>query len=68
MRNPGTAAILSFLLPGLGQMYNGKFLRGLLWMILGGFTWIGSAGTLGWIIHIVSALCAYNYAKSHPYR
>jgi TM2 domain-containing membrane protein YozV len=68
MRNPGTAAILSFLLPGLGQMYNGKFLRGLLWMIVGGFTWIGSVGTLGWIIHLLSAFFAYNYAKNHPYR
>ncbi|MFL5538571.1 MAG: hypothetical protein ACJ8J0_06235 [Longimicrobiaceae bacterium] len=68
MRNAGTAAILSFLFPGLGQMYNGKFLRGLLWMIVGGFTWIGSAGMLGWIIHLLSAFFAYNYAKSHPYR
>jgi len=68
MRNPGIAAILSFLLPGLGQMYNGKFLRGLLWMIVGGFTWIGSAGLLGWVIHLLSAFFAYSYAKSHPYR
>lgn len=68
MRNPGIAAILSFLLPGLGQIYNGKFLRGLVWMIVGGFTWIGSAGLLGWVIHIISAACAYNYAAKHPYR
>jgi TM2 domain-containing membrane protein YozV len=68
MRNAGTAALLSFILPGLGQLYNGKFLRAILWFLLGGGTWIFSAGTLGWVIHILSALGAYNYAKAHPYR
>ena len=68
MRNPGTAALLSFLLPGLGQLYNGKFLRGVLWFILAGGTWIFSAGLFGWVIHILSALGAYNYAAKHPYR
>ena len=66
--DPGVAALLSFVIPGAGQIYNGKFLRGLLWMIVGGFTWIFSVGTLGWIIHLVSAFTAYSYAKSHPYR
>jgi TM2 domain-containing membrane protein YozV len=31
--NPGTAAVLSLLLPGTGQIYAGKVLEGLLWMI-----------------------------------
>ena len=30
----GIAAVLSFLIPGLGQMYNGAFLRGLFWLIV----------------------------------
>lgn len=30
----GTAAVLSFVLPGLGQMYKGQVLNGLLWLIL----------------------------------
>jgi TM2 domain-containing membrane protein YozV len=68
MRNPGTAALLSFLLPGLGQLYNGKFLRAILWFILAGGTWIFSAGVLGWVIHILSAGGAYNSATTHPYR
>jgi len=25
MKNPGTAAVLSFFIPGLGQLYNGHF-------------------------------------------
>ena len=28
MHNPGTAAVLSLLIPGVGQIYNGDFLRG----------------------------------------
>ena len=27
VRNPGLAAVLSALIPGLGQFYNGDFLR-----------------------------------------
>jgi len=34
MRNAGAAAVLSFLLPGVGQIYNGKILRGIFWLII----------------------------------
>ncbi|GIU82144.1 MAG: hypothetical protein D6687_08335 [Acidobacteria bacterium] len=68
MRDPIVAGILSFLIPGLGQIYNGRILVGLLWIILTGFSWIGTAGTFGWIVHIISAWCAYRYAKKNPVR
>ena len=29
MRHPGTAAVLSAIIPGIGQFYNGDFLRSL---------------------------------------
>jgi TM2 domain-containing membrane protein YozV len=61
--DPGVAAVLSFLLPGLGQFYNGCFLRGIFWMLVGGITWIWSAGLLGWVIHVIAAYTAYSYAK-----
>lgn len=32
--SPGVAAVLSFLLPGLGQMYRGNVGAGLLWLLL----------------------------------
>jgi len=67
-RNPGLAAVLSFLIPGLGQVYNGCILRGVIWFLVAGGTWIGSAGMLGWIIHIISAVTAYNFARRHLYR
>ena len=68
MRNPGTAAILSFLLPGAGQIYNGKILRGLFWLIITPGLWVGSGGLLGWICHIASAYTAHKYAARNPAR
>jgi TM2 domain-containing membrane protein YozV len=62
MKNPGLAAILSFLLPGVGQLYNGHFLRALFWLIITPGLWIGTGGTLGWVCHFVAAYTAYNKA------
>ncbi|MBW3628034.1 MAG: hypothetical protein KY464_01940 [Gemmatimonadetes bacterium] len=68
MRDPGTAAFLSLFVPGVGQIYNGKFFRGLFWLIITPGFWIGTGGTLGWICHIAAAYTAYRYAQRHPYR
>jgi TM2 domain-containing membrane protein YozV len=64
--NPGLAAVLSLVLPGVGQIYNGKFLRGIFWFIVTPGLWIGSGGTLGWICHLIAAYTAYDWAKNHP--
>ncbi|WP_025745750.1 hypothetical protein [Kallotenue papyrolyticum] len=68
LRNPGTAAILSLLAPGLGQIYNGTFLRGIIWLIITPGFWIGTGGLLGWPFHLIAAYTAYRYAKHHPLR
>ncbi|MDT5061408.1 MAG: hypothetical protein QOH63_1867 [Acidobacteriota bacterium] len=68
MHNPFIAGLLSLLVPGLGQIYNGRVIIGLIWLIVTGATWIGSVGTLGWIVHLFSAYCAYSYAKEHRVR
>jgi TM2 domain-containing membrane protein YozV len=60
---PGIAAVLSFVIPGLGQFYNGCFSRGIFWLIVTPGLWIGSGGALGWICHVVSAYTAYRYAR-----
>ena len=60
---PGTAAVLSFFVPGVGQFYNGKFLRGVFWLIVTPGLWIGTGGLLGWVCHLISAYTAYSYAK-----
>ncbi len=68
MREPLLAGILSLLIPGVGQIYNGRILIGIIWLILTGFSWIGSAGFLGWVVHLIAAWCAYSYAKDNPVR
>jgi TM2 domain-containing membrane protein YozV len=68
MRDPSLAGILSLIIPGIGQLYNGKILRGLFWLIITPGFWIGSGGTLGWVCHIISAWTAYSYAKEHRVR
>ena len=60
MPRPGVAALLSFLIPGIGQIYNGDILRGVFWLIVTPGLWIGSAGTLGWICHILAAATAFH--------
>jgi TM2 domain-containing membrane protein YozV len=62
MKNPGIAAVLSFIIPGLGQIYNGMFLRAIFWLVITPGFWIGTGGTLGWVCHVVSAWTAWNLA------
>lgn len=61
--NQGLAAVLSFFIPGLGQIYNGDFLRGLFWLIVTPGMWIGTGGLLGWVCHVFAAYTAYNRAQ-----
>jgi TM2 domain-containing membrane protein YozV len=61
-RDPNLSAVLSFVIPGLGQIYNGAWLRGAFWLIVTPGLWIGSGGMLGWICHFVAAWTAYGYA------
>ena len=68
MRDPALAGILSFVVPGVGQIYNGQILAGILWLIFTPGFWIGTGGTLGWIFHIISAYTAYSYARDHRVR
>jgi TM2 domain-containing membrane protein YozV len=62
---PGTAAVLSLIIPGVGQIYNGAIWRGIFWLIITPGFWIGSGGLLGWVCHLISAYTAYSYAKKN---
>jgi TM2 domain-containing membrane protein YozV len=58
--NPGTAAVLSLLIPGTGQMYKGRVGAGLCWLIgvaVGYFPFI----VPGVILHIACVYNAYSY-------
>ncbi len=62
--SPGIAAVLSFFVPGVGQFYNGSFLRGVFWLVVTPGLWIGSGGLLGWVCHVLSAYTAHSYARA----
>ena len=46
-KNPGMAAVLSVIVPGIGQFYNGDFLRRIFWLIVTPGFWIGRAACSG---------------------
>jgi TM2 domain-containing membrane protein YozV len=54
--------VLSLILPGVGQIYNGEFWRGIFWLIITPGFWIGSGGMLGWIAHLIASYTAYHRA------
>ena len=62
MKHPGTAAVWSALIPGVGQIYNGDFLRGIFWLIVTPGLWIGTGGMFGWVCHVIAAMTAYHRA------
>jgi len=68
MRNPWIAGILSLIIPGLGQIYNGRIIIGIIWLLVTGVSWIGSIGFMGWVVHLIAAWCAYSYARDYPFR
>jgi TM2 domain-containing membrane protein YozV len=62
-KTAGTAAVLSLIIPGVGQFYNGDFLRGLFWLIVTPGLWIGTGGLLGWVCHVIASITAYRRAS-----
>lgn len=63
MDRAGIALILSLLVPGVGQIYLGYWLSGIIWLLLTPGFWIGTGGALGWLCHLISAAMAYNAAR-----
>ena len=65
--SPGIAAVLSVLLPGLGQVYVGNLLTGALWFLFTGFAyWIVLLP--GFLAHAACVWCAYRAARDwHGY-
>jgi TM2 domain-containing membrane protein YozV len=68
MRDPVLAAVLSAIIPGVGQFYNGRILAGILWLIITPELWMGTGGLLGWVCHVIAAYIAYSYARDHRVR
>ena len=71
MRNPMVAGILSLLIPGIGQIYNGRIGVGIAWLAVSFIMWVLAFPTFGLTAvayHAISGWCAYSYAKDHPVR
>jgi TM2 domain-containing membrane protein YozV len=52
------AALVSFFIPGLGQLTQGRVLAAIIQFVLTALLWVISFGTLGWIGHILSCIDA----------
>jgi TM2 domain-containing membrane protein YozV len=63
MVEPETACGLSFLVPGLGQAYNGDYGRGIAWFLVAVAAWVGTGGLLGWIVNLMAAFTAHRRAR-----
>lgn len=61
--DPGWAAVLSLIIPGVGQFYTGHFVWGIVWLIITPGFWIGTGGCLGWVCHVISAIQASSQAR-----
>jgi len=62
--DPALAAVLSLLVPGVGQFYTGHWGWGIFWLVVTPGMWLGTGGFFGWICHIVAALQANSQAKA----
>ena len=60
--HPGIAAVLSVLLPGLGQVYVGNLLTGALWFLFIGFAY-WAVLLPGFLAHAICVWCAYRAAR-----
>lgn len=60
--SPGIAAVLSVLIPGLGQVYNGRLMSGACWFLAASFGYWAIL-VPGLLIHAASVWCAYRGAR-----
>jgi TM2 domain-containing membrane protein YozV len=55
------AAICSFIIPGLGQLVQGRILWALFWLIMAGVLWVVTFTLGGWIANVLACLHAALY-------
>jgi len=61
--SPGLAAVLSVLVPGLGQVYKGQIINGLVWFVLVGLGYVALV-LPGLVLHF---LCVVGAASGNPW-
>ncbi|AKB75149.1 hypothetical protein MSLAZ_1888 [Methanosarcina lacustris Z-7289] len=66
-KNPGFAAVLSFFIPGLGQIYNGQIMKGIVFIILASVFGFLTVVLIGYILYplfwVYNLYDAYNTAR-----
>lgn len=55
------AAIASFIIPGLGQLAQGRVFSAIFMFIGTGVVWLVTLGTMAWVAHVVAAVHAAVY-------
>ena len=60
--SPGIAAVLSVLIPGLGQVYSGRLLAGALWFLATGLAYWAIL-VPGFLVHALCIWSAYASAR-----
>ncbi|MDF1752174.1 MAG: hypothetical protein P1U89_05275 [Verrucomicrobiales bacterium] len=60
-KNEVLAALLSFVYPGLGQLYCFHIFWAIIWIIFTGGVWLAT-GPFAFILHIIAAMQAYKQA------
>lgn len=64
-KNPVLAAVLSFLVIGLGQIYNGDFLKGVIMFVIAVALFVPTAGLSSFPMIFWSSIDAYRVAKGN---
>ena len=70
MRNPIVAAILSVIVAGLGQIYNGQIGKGVIFIVLQLINTALTVALIGWILMPIVGLCTaiLRYEAHHLWR
>jgi TM2 domain-containing membrane protein YozV len=58
------AAICSLLIPGLGQLVQGRVIAALFWFVLASVVWLVTFSCLGWVVHIIACVDAARWKRS----
>jgi TM2 domain-containing membrane protein YozV len=61
-RDPGLAAVLSLVYPGLGQIYAGHWFWAIFWFLFTSGLWL-TTGPFGLLMHLIAAVQAHGQVK-----
>ncbi|MBA2375887.1 MAG: DUF5683 domain-containing protein [Actinomycetota bacterium] len=58
MKSAGLAAVLSFFIPGVGQIYNGQILKGIILIVIGLINAALTVILIGYVTHVITVIYA----------